>query len=67
MSEEDKEKIMEFEHFLQGRYAETDKDVADARLDSISNTLSDINFTLTEIRAILKKILVVQNRSIKPR
>ena len=67
MSEEDKEKIMEFEHFLQGRYAETDKDVADARLDSISSTLSDINFTLTEIRAILKKILVVQNRSIKPR
>ena len=67
MSEEDKEKIMEFEHFPQGRYTETDNNVADARLDSISNTLSDINFTLTEIRAILKKILAVQNRSIKPR
>ena len=67
MSEKDKKKISEFEHFLQGRYAEADKDAADARLDSIGSTLSDINFTLTEIRDILKKILTVQNRSIKPR
>ena len=55
MSKEDKKTLSEIESHLKGWQDKADNDAANARLDSIGSELSNINFTLIEIRNILKK------------
>ena len=67
MSKKDQKKwLKETESIVEDLKGGADKGI-NSRLDSIDSELSSVNFTLTEIHDILKKILVVQKRSTNPR